>query len=105
MQVIAVTKENFEAEVLRSEKTVMADFNADWCGPCKMLRPVLDELAAEREDVKFVSINIDDEDELADAYDVSSIPCLVVFRGGAEVTRSIGLKPKDAVAALADAEG
>ncbi len=100
MKVIDVTKENFAAEVLGSDKPVIADFNADWCGPCRMMRPTLDAIAAERDDVKIVSINIDDEDELAEEYDVSSIPCLVVFKGGAEVNRSIGLIPKDKVLAL-----
>ena len=102
MSVINVTRENFESEVLNSEIPVLADFNAGWCGPCKMLKPMVEELAEERTDVKFVSINIDDEDELADDYDVSSIPCLVLFKGGQEVNRSVGLIPKDAIAALAE---
>lgn len=100
MSVINVTRENFESEVLNSEIPVLADFNAGWCGPCKMLKPMVEELAEERTDVKFVSINIDDEDELADDYDVSSIPCLVVFKGGQEVNRSVGLIPKDAIVDL-----
>ena len=91
MAVIEVTKENFEAEVLRSEVPVLADFNADWCGPCRSMRPMLDELAEEQDSFKIVS----------DEYDVSSIPCLVVFKGGEEVNRSVGLIPKDAIAALA----
>ena len=100
MSVINVTRENFESEVLNSEIPVLADFNAGWGGPCKMLKPMVEELAEERTDVKFVSINIDDEDELADDYDVSSIPCLVVFKGGQEVNRSVGLIPKDAIVDL-----
>ena len=100
MSVINVTRENFESEVLNSEIPVLADFNAGWCGPCKMLKPMVEELSEERTDVKFVSINIDDEDELADDYDVSSIPCLVVFKGGQEVNRSVGLIPKDAIVDL-----
>ena len=100
MSVINVTRENFESEVLNSEIPVLADFNAGWCGPCKMLKPMVEELAEERTDVKFVSINIDDEDELADDYDVSSIPCLVLFKGGQEVNRSVGLIPKDAIVDL-----
>jgi thioredoxin 1 len=100
MAVTEVTKDNFEAEVLRSDRPVVADFYADWCGPCKMLRPILEELSSEKEDVKFVSINIDDEDELAEEYDVSSIPCLVVFKDGAEADRSIGVKQKDAIAEM-----
>ncbi len=94
MAVIKVGKENFESEVLNSEKPVLVDFNANWCGPCKMLKPILDEVAEERSDVKIVSINIDDEDELAEDYSVYSIPCLVLFKNGAEAKRSVGLIPK-----------
>ena len=102
MAVIEVTKSNFEAEVIRSDRPVVADFNAGWCGPCRMLRPVLDELAEEQDAYKIVSINIDEEDELAEEYDVSSIPCLVVFKGGEEVNRSVGLIPKEAVTELVE---
>ncbi|MBR1770552.1 MAG: thioredoxin [Lachnospiraceae bacterium] len=102
MAVIEVTKDNFEAEVLQSEVPVLADFNAEWCGPCKSMRPMLDELAEGNADYKIVSINIDDEDELAEDYDVTSIPCLVVFKGGEEVNRSVGLIPRDAIAALVE---
>lgn len=97
MAVIEVTKDTFEQEVLNSDKPVLVDFNADWCGPCRMMRPVLDELAAERDDIKVVSINIDDEDELAEDNDISSIPCLVVYKNGKETARNVGLVPKDAV--------
>ena len=97
MSVIEITKDNFETEVVNSDKKVLADFNADWCGPCKMLRPIVDEIAEERNDIKVVSINIDNEDELAEKYNVSSIPCLVVFEKGNEVNRSIGLIPKDEI--------
>ena len=97
MAVIEVTKDNFEKEVLKSGKKVLVDFNAEWCGPCKMLRPIVDEIAEERNDIKVVSINIDNEDELAEKYNVSSIPCLVVFEKGNEVNRSIGLIPKDEI--------
>lgn len=100
MAVIEVTSANFESEVLKSNVTVLADFNAGWCGPCKMLKPMVEELSEEKPGVKFVSINIDDEDELADEYGVSSIPCLVVFKGGEEVNRSVGLIPKDAIVDL-----
>ncbi len=97
MSVIEVTKDNFETEVLKSNKKVLADFNADWCGPCKMLRPIIDELAEEKDNVKIVSINIDNEDELAEKYNVSSIPCLVLFENGEESRRSIGLIPKEEI--------
>ena len=94
---IKVTKDNFESEVLRSDKPVLADFNADWCGPCQMLKPILAEIEGENTAYKYVSINIDDEDELAEDYGVASIPCLVIFKNGAEATRSVGLKPKEAL--------
>ncbi|MBR1393375.1 MAG: thioredoxin [Ruminococcus sp.] len=97
MAVIEVTKDTFEQEVLNSDKPVLVDYNADWCGPCRMMRPVLDELAAERDDIKVVSINIDDEDELAEDNDISSIPCLVVYKNGKEAARNVGLVPKDVV--------
>ena len=97
MAVVKVTRENFENEVIKSHKPVLVDFNADWCGPCKMLAPVLEEIAGSRDDVKIVSINVDDEDILAENYGVSSIPCLVVIRDGKEVKRSIGFRGKDAV--------
>ena len=97
MAVVKVTRENFENEVIKSDKPVLVDFNADWCGPCKMLAPVLEEIAGSRDDVKIVSINVDDEDILAEDYGVSSIPCLVVIKDGKEVRRSIGFRGKDAV--------
>ena len=102
MSVINVTKENFEAEVLKSDVPVLADFNAGWCGPCRAMKPMLDELAEGKPAYKIVSIDIDEEDELADEYDVSSIPCLVVFKGGEEVNRSVGLIAKDAIAELVE---
>ncbi len=94
MNIIEVTKDTFENEVLKSDKPVVVDFNADWCGPCQMLKPTLDQIAAENDTVKIVSVNIDSEDDLAYDYDVSSIPCLVLFKGGAEAARSVGMKPK-----------
>ena len=100
MSIIEITSDNFEAEVLKSDVPVLADFNADWCGPCQSMKPMLEELAAANPGYKIVSINIDDEDQLAEDYDVVSIPCLVVFKGGEEVNRSVGLIPRDAIAAL-----
>ncbi len=95
MAVLTVTGDSFEKEVINSSVPVLADFYADWCGPCKMLRPSLDAIAEERTDVKVVAINIDDEPELADEFDISSIPCVILFKNGAEADRSIGLKPKE----------
>ena len=94
MSVIEINSKNFESEVLNSDKVVLADFNAQWCGPCKMLKPIIDSIAEERKDVKVVSIDIDEEDELAEKYEVFSIPCVVVFKNGEEVKRSVGFKPK-----------
>ena len=97
--VIEVSKTNFNDEVLKSDKKVLVDFNANWCGPCRMLRPILEEVS-ENDNVKIVSINIDDEEELAEAYNVSSIPCLVLFDKGKEVKRNIGLISKDEIESI-----
>ena len=95
MALIEVNKENFDKEVLESEKIVLVDFNANWCGPCKMLKPILEEISSTNENVKIASINIDEEDELTEKYNVSSIPCLVLFDKGNEVKRNIGLISKE----------
>ena len=99
MAVIEVTKDNFEKEVLESDKKVLVDFNAQWCAPCRMLKPVIDEMGNNSE-YKVVSINIDDEESLAVEYGVMSIPCLVVFDNGKEVNRSVGLIPKSEIIKL-----
>ena len=100
MAVLEVTGASFEKEVLQSDRPVLADFYADWCGPCKMLRPILEEISDDRQDVKVVSINIDGEDELAEQFDVSAIPCVVLIKDGMEVDRSVGLKPREALEEL-----
>lgn len=102
MSIIEVTQATFENEVLKSDVPVLADFNAGWCGPCRAMKPMLEELAETNPGFKIVSIDIDAEDELAEDYDVSSIPCLVVFKGGEEVNRSVGLIAKDAIAELVE---
>ena len=91
---IDVNDGNFKDEVLNSDKRVLVDFNADWCGPCRMLRPVLEEIASSNNDVKIVSINIDNNENLAKEYGVMSIPCLVLFEKGKEIDRSVGLISK-----------
>ena len=92
MEIIEVNKDNFDNEV--SSGTVLVDFNASWCGPCRMIRPILDEIAEEKTSSKIVSVDIDEQMELAEKYNVSSIPCLVLFKDGKEVTRSIGYNLK-----------
>ncbi|MBK6089346.1 MULTISPECIES: thioredoxin [Ruminococcus] len=100
MAVLEVTGATFEKEVLQSDRPVLADFYANWCGPCKMLRPILEEISDDRQDVKVVSINIDEEDELAEQFDVSAIPCVVLIKDGMEADRSVGLKPREALEEL-----
>ena len=102
MAVIEVTQDTFEEEVLKAEKPVLADFNADWCGPCQALKPMLAEFAEAHPEIKVVSINIDDEEDLRDDYDIGSIPCLVVFKNGEEANRKVGLISQDAIAELAE---
>ena len=97
MAVLEVNGESFEKEVLQSEKPVVLDLFATWCGPCKMLRPVLEELSEEHNEVKFVSVDVDEESEIAMKYGVSSIPCLVFLKNGEEVDRSVGFRPKDVI--------
>ena len=100
MSVITITKENFEAEVLKSDKPVLVDFWASWCGPCRMLSPVVDEVAEENDSFKVGKINVDDEIELAQQFGVASIPTLLVFKNGEVANKSVGVIPKDAVVDL-----
>jgi thioredoxin 1 len=94
MIIINGTEDNFQKEVLESELPVLVDFNATWCPPCQALHPILEEIADEGGDFKIVAVDIDDEKDLAVKYGVSSIPCLIVFDGGEEVDRRIGLQSK-----------
>ena len=95
MAVITITKENFAQEVLQSEKPVLLDFWASWCGPCRMLSPVVDEVAEERTDVKVGKVNVDEQPELAGEYRIMSIPTLMVFRGGQAAAVKVGVTPKE----------
>ncbi len=95
MAVMKVNKESFETEVLKAEGMVLVDFFADWCGPCKMLSPIVDEVAEENTDIKVFKINVDEEPELAMRYNVMSIPTLVVIQNGEEVNKSVGLVSKE----------
>ncbi|MEG0752473.1 MAG: thioredoxin [Angelakisella sp.] len=100
MAVMTVTKENFEKEVTASTLPVLVDFWAPWCGPCKMLSPVVDKIAEELTDIKVCKVNIDDEQELATRYGVMSIPTLVLIKDGKVADTSVGLRPKDAIVAM-----
>ena len=100
MAVLTITKDNFNTEVLNSDKPVLIDFWASWCGPCRMVSPVVDEIAAERPDILVGKVNVDEEPELASAFNISSIPTLVVMRGGEIVNRATGARPKSSILSL-----
>ncbi len=100
MAVVTITKENFEQEVLQSVKPVLLDFWASWCGPCRMLSPVVDEVAEERTDVKVGKVNVDEQPELAGQFGVMSIPTLLVFEQGKLVRQAVGARPKASVLEL-----
>ena len=102
MAVINLTLENFEAEVVQSEKTVLVDFWASWCGPCRMLSPIVDEIAEERTDVKVAKVNVDEQEELAMRFGIMSIPTLVVMKNGEIANQSVGMATKDQILALLD---
>ena len=100
MEPITITSANFDAEVLHSEKPVLLDFWASWCGPCRMLSPIVDEVAEERTDVKVGKVNVDEQPELAGEFGVMSIPTLLVFEQGKLVRQAVGARPKASVLEL-----
>lgn len=97
MSVLKINKENFESEVINSSKPVLLDFYADWCGPCRMVGPIVSEIAVERSDVKVGKINVDEQPELAAQFQVMSIPMLVVIKNGKLANRVVGFRPKEQI--------
>lgn len=100
MGVTTLTETNFEAEVIKSDRPVLIDFWASWCGPCRMLSPLVDELAEEHKEIKFCKVNVDDEEVLAKNFGIMSIPTLVVYKDGKLKTRQAGAVPKEAILEL-----
>lgn len=102
MSTLTITKDNFETEVINSDKPVLLDFWAAWCGPCRMVSPVVDEIANEEKNIKVGKINVDEQQELAQAFKVMSIPTLVVVKGGKVVKTAVGVRPKADILKMLD---
>ena len=100
MEIIELTSETFDAEVLQSDRLVIVDFWATWCTPCRMLTPILEEIAAERTDIKICTINMDEAENIAETYAVMSLPALLFFRDGELIEECIGLVSKDRIVSL-----
>lgn len=100
MSVINITRNNFQNEIINSDKPVLLDFWASWCGPCRMVGPILEEIAGERSDIKIGKINVDEQPELASQFRVMSIPTLIVIKDGKIVNQSMGAKPRNAILAM-----
>lgn len=100
MSVVTITKENFASEVLQSSKPVLLDFWATWCGPCRMLSPIVDQVAEERPDVKVGKVNVDEQPELASQFGVMSIPTLIVLENGKVKNTAVGARPKESILGL-----
>ena len=100
MSAININKDNFISEVLNAESKVLLDFWAPWCGPCRMVVPIVEEIAGERSDIKVGKVNVDEQPELANQFGIMSIPTLVVMKGGKIVNQSAGARPKDQILAM-----
>lgn len=102
MSVQTITKENFDALVLQSDKPVLVDFWAPWCGPCRMVSPIVDQIAEERSDIVVGKVNVDEQPELSAQFGVMSIPTLLVFKEGKLAQKAVGARPKEDLLALLD---
>lgn len=100
MSTIAITQSNFQQEVISSDKPVLLDFWASWCGPCRMVSPIVDEIAAERTDIKVGKVNVDEQPQLAADFNVMSIPTLIVMKNGKVTNQAVGLRPKEQILEL-----
>ena len=100
MKVLHINKDNFHKEVLNSDKPVLLDFFASWCGPCRMVGPILDEIAEEREDIKVCKVDIDQQPELASRFRIMSVPPLMVLKNGQIMEQSVGARPKHQILAM-----
>ena len=100
MSIIHINKNNFHEEVISSDKPVLLDFWAPWCGPCRLLAPILDQVAEEREDIKVVKVNVDEEPELAGQFRVYSIPMLAAIKDGQMVSHLVGARPKHQILSM-----
>ena len=104
MSALNITKNNFQEEVMNSDKPVLLDFWAGWCGPCRMLSPVVDEIAEENDDIKVCKINVDEQQDLASEFKIMTIPTLMVFKNGEMQSRSMGVKPKEEILEMLQSE-
>ncbi len=100
MSVIQIDQDNFQNEVMNADRPVLLDFYADWCGPCRMVGPIIDEIAEERSDIKVGKINVDRESALAEQFGVFSIPALVVIKNGEIVNQAVGAQPKERILSM-----
>ncbi|MBO5037518.1 MAG: thioredoxin [Clostridia bacterium] len=100
MAYVVITSENFEAEVLKSEKPVLVDFWATWCGPCRMIAPIVEQIADENEDIKVCKVDVDDQPELTSSFGIQSIPTLIVFKNGEIVNKAVGARSKEDILAM-----